>query len=336
MKNYQGKKVYIGGEEINLPPINRKLILYGVLAIVVLVFVFTSYYTIKTEEVGVVKRFGKYVKTTQPGLHFKLPLGIETVTKIKGQRYIFREEFGYRTTKPGVRTEIRRDASLLSESLMLTGDLNIATVEWVVQYRIQDPKAYLFNIRDIKATIRVVSEAVTRQIVGNHSVDEVWILMRPQIALAIRKRMQELLDYYNTGLKIETVELQDVNPPESVRPAVNKVNEARQEMEKLINQANEAYNKVIPRAKGEAEKMIRQAEGYALERINRAKGDAARFNSIYQAYRTSKDVTKRRMYLETLTEILPKIERKYIIDKDQKGILQLLQLQDKGAKNEEK
>ncbi|NOZ63186.1 MAG: FtsH protease activity modulator HflK [Calditrichaeota bacterium] len=315
-----------------LPPINRKFITYGAAIIVLIIIFFSSFYTIKTEEVGVIKRFGKYVRTTLPGLHFKLPLGVETLTKIKGSRYIFREEFGYRTTKPGVRSEIRRDRSLLSESLMLTGDLNIATVEWVVQYRIKDPKSYLFNVRNIRKTIRDVSESVTRQIVGDHSVDEVWILLRPKIALNIKENMQKILDKYHTGVEVETVELQDVNPPEKVRPAVNQVNEARQEMEKLINQANEAYNKVIPRAKGEAEKTISQAEGYALDRINRAQGDASKFDAIYKEYRLSKNVTRRRMYLETMSKILPKIERKYVIDKDQRGLLQLLQLQEGGAK----
>lgn len=334
MQQYRKGSFNVGGEEIQLPPINKNMIVVGVVVLIALLLIFTSFYTVKTEEVGVIKRFGKYERTASPGLHFKFPFGIESVTKIKGGRFVFREEFGYQTTKPGVRTEIRRDRSHFAESMMLTGDLNIATVEWVVQYRIENPQFYLFHIRDIKQTIRDISESVTRQVIGDHSVDEVWILMRPQIALQIKEQMQELLDSYETGIKIENVELQDVNPPDPVRPAVNEVNEARQEMEKLINQANEAYNKVIPRAKGEAEKTIRQAEGYALDRINRAQGDAAKFISIYQAYRQSKDVTKRRMYLETMTEILPRIEKKYIIDEDQKGLLPLLQLQEKGGKNE--
>ena len=331
MQNYGRKKVNIGGEEIQLPPISKNQIFFGVVILIVVILFFTSFYTVKTEDVAVIKRFGKYTTTTMPGLHFKVPFGIESVTKVKGSRYIFREEFGYRTAKAGIRTQLRRDASLLSESLMLTGDLNIATVEWVVQYRIQDPQKYVFNVRNITKTIRDVSESVTRQIIGNHSVDEVWILSRPEIALQIKEKMQEMLNAYETGVAIETVELQDVNPPEKVRPAVNAVNEARQEMEKLINQANEAYNKVIPRARGEANKTIRQAEGYALDRINRAQGDATKFNEIYNAYRLSKDVTKRRLYLETMNSILPKIEKKYIIDKDQKGLLQLLQLQDRGG-----
>ncbi len=329
MEHQRGKRVNIGGEVVTLPPVNKNHIIIGVVILIVVVFAFTSFYTVKTEEVGVIKRFGEYANTTMPGLHFKLPFGIETVTKVKGRRFIFREEFGYRTAKPGVRTQIRRDASLLSESLMLTGDLNIATVEWVVRYRIKDPRAYIFNVRNIQKTVRDVAETVTRQIVGNHSVDEVWILMRPEIALGIREKMQKVLDEYQTGIDIETVELQDVNPPERVRPAVNEVNESRQEMEKMINQANQAYNKVIPKAKGEAEKTIRQAEGYALDRINRAEGDASKFNSIYESYRMSKDVTKRRMYLETMSEIFPRIEKKYIIDKDQFGLLKMLQLDQK-------
>ena len=331
MQNYRrGNSINIGGEEIRLPSISKNHIVIGVIVVLALLLFVTSFYTIKTDEVGVIKRFGKYSRTTAPGLHLKLPFGIETITKIKGSQYIFREEFGYRTAKPGVRTEIRRDASHLAESLMLTGDLNIATVEWVVQYRIKNPKDYLFNVREITKTIRDISESVTRQIVGNHSVDEVIILSRREIAQLIREKMQEILDRYQTGVEIETVELQDVNPPDPVKPSFNEVNEARQEMEKMINQAWESYNKVIPKAKGEAEKTIRQAEGYELNRINRAQGDANRFISIYETYRQSKDVTKRRMYLEAMSEILPKIERKYIVDKDQKGLLQLLQLQDKG------
>jgi len=331
MQNAGRRSVNLGGEQFQIPPISKNHIIIGVVVLIVVILLFTSYYTIKTEEVGVIKRFGRYTTTTMPGLHFKIPFGVETVTKIKGSRFIFREEFGYRTAKAGIRTQLTREVNLLSESLMLTGDLNIATVEWVVQYRIQDPKKYLFNVRNITKTIRDVAESVTRQIVGDHSVDEAWILSRLEIALLIKENMQEMLNTYKTGIVIENVELQDVNPPEKVRPAVNQVNEARQEMEKLINQANEAYNKVIPKAKGEANKTISQAEGYAMDRINRAKGDATKFNEVYQAYRLSKDVTKRRIYLETMSAIFPKIEKKYIIDKDQKGLLQFLQLQDRGG-----
>ncbi len=332
MQQYRRGSINIGGEEIRLPSIKKNHILIGALILIVLILFLTSFYTIKTDEVGVIKLFGKYSRTTAPGLHLKLPFGIESLTKIKGRQYIFREEFGYLTTKPGVRTQIRRDASHLAESLMLTGDLNIATVEWVVQYRIKNPRDYLFNVREITKTIRDIAESVTRQIVGDHSVDEVIILSRREIAQLIKERMQEILDRYQTGIDIETVELQDVNPPDPVKPSFNEVNEARQEMEKMINQAWESYNKVIPKAKGEAEKTIRQAEGYELNRINRAQGDANRFISIYETYRQSKDVTKRRMYLEAMSEILPKIERKYIVDKEQKGLLQLLQLQDRGEK----
>jgi len=333
MQNYRkGSSFNVGGEEIRLPSISKNHILIGVIVILAAILLFTSFYTIKTDEVGVIKRFGRYSRTTGSGLHLKLPFGIESLTKIKGSQYIFREEFGYRTEKPGVMTQIRRDISHLSESLMLTGDLNIATVEWVVQYRIVNPQDYLFNVRNITKTIRDVSEAVTRQIVGDHSVDEVIILSRRKIAQQIRDKMQKILDLYQTGIDIETVELQDVNPPDPVKPSFNEVNEARQEMEKMINQAWEAYNKVVPKAKGEAEKTIRQAEGYKLNRINRAQGDANRFISIYNAYRRAKDVTRRRMYLEAMSKILPNIERKYIVDKDQRGLLQLLQLQDGGEK----
>jgi len=331
MQQYRKGSFNVGGEEIRLPSINKNHIIIGGIVLILLVLLLTSIYKVAADEVGVIRRFGKYTKTTMPGLHLKLPFGIESITKVKGKQAIFREEFGYRTVKSGVRTQVRRDPSLQGESLMLTGDLNSASVEWVVQYRIKDPRYYLFHVREITTTIRDVSESVTRQIVGDHSVDEVIILSRREIAIAIKEKMQELLDSYQSGIEIETVELQDVNPPDPVKPSFNEVNEARQEMEKMINQAYEAYNKVIPRAKGEAEKTIRQAEGYELNRINRAKGDAKKFNSIYEEYRQSKDVTKRRLYLEAMSEIFPKINKKYIIDKDQKGLMQLLQLQDRGG-----
>lgn len=330
MQGYRKGGFNVGGEEIRLPEINKNHIIIGVVIVIALLLFLTSFYTIKTDEVGVIRRFGKYSRTTAPGLHLKLPLTIESLTKIKGSQFIFREEFGYETTQPGVRTQIRRSAIHLSESLMLTGDLNIATVEWAVQYRIKDAKNYLFNVRDIAKTIRDISESVMRRVVGDHSVDEVIILNRREIAQEVKAEMQIILEQYKTGIEVETVELQDVNPPDPVKPSFNEVNEARQQMEKMINQAWESYNKVIPRAKGEAEQTIRQAEGYAMNRTNRAKGDATRFISIYEEYRQSRDVTKRRLYLEAMSQILPKIEKKYILDKDQKGLLQMLQLQDRG------
>ncbi len=328
--------IRFGDDEIKLPQLNKRMIFIIAGIILILIFIFSSFYTVKTDEVGVIKRLGKYLKTTDSGLHFKLPFNIDTVTKVKGSNYIFPVEFGYRTMKAGVETQFIKGKQYEFESQMLTGDLNIAEVSWVVQYRITNPRDYLFNVigtaqqGPIK-TIRDVSEAVTRKIVGDHSVDEVIIIERRSIALQVRQEIQEILDLYKIGVTIETVELQDVNPPEPVRPSFNEVNASRQEMEKVINQAYEAYNKVIPKAKGEAEKTIKQSEGYALNRINRAEGDAKKFISIYEQYRLSKDVTRRRMYIEALSLILPKIEKKYVVDKNLKNLLPLLQMNEKGG-----
>lgn len=322
------KTVNFGGEEIKIPQFKKKHLVQIGLGIFILWVIFSSVYTVETDEVGVIQRFGRYINTTEPGLHFKLPWGIETVQKVKIRR-VFKEEFGFRTVKAGVRTEYsNRDYS--NESLMLTGDLNSALVEWAVQYRIKDPAAYLFNVRNVEATIRYVSEAVMRLIVGDNSVDEVIILSRTHIADEAKVEMQKLLDEYETGVDIVTVVLQDVNPPLPVQPAFNEVNEARQEKERIINEAWETYNSAIPKAKGQAEQQILNAEGYATQRINRAKGDAEKFLSIYREYSKAKDVTRRRMYLEMMNEVYPKVKKKYIVDEDIKSVLPLLQLNGEG------
>jgi membrane protease subunit HflK len=312
-----------------VPAISKSLVRIIVLVIVGLILVFTSFYQVGTDEVGVIKRFGKYVSTNQPGLHFKMPFGIDKVIKVPVQR-VQKEEFGFRTIRPGVRTEYRRGKAI-GESLMLTGDLNSAVVEWIVQYRVKDPVNYLFKVRDVRTTIRDISESVMRQVVGDRSVDEVIILSRREVALSAKQQLQEILDAYETGIHLVTVELKDVNPPDPVKPAFNEVNEAKQEMERMVNEAWETYNKAVPKASGEAERTIRQAEGYALNRVNRAKGDANKFLSVWKEYNRSKDVTRRRLYLETMNEVLPKFERKYIVDSEQKGLVQLLRLEEKGG-----
>ncbi|MFV1951986.1 MAG: FtsH protease activity modulator HflK [Nitrospinota bacterium] len=326
-----GNGGYRNGPQFNLPfklpdfKGNKGLVI-GLIGVLVLFSILSSaFYSIDTEEVGVIQRFGKYVKTTQPGLHMKLPLGIERLTRVKGFQYIFTEEFGFRTVTPGVRSRFAQQG-FISESLMLTGDLNSSVVEWAVQYKIKNPENYLFNVRDVTGTIRDISEAVMREVVGDRSVDEVLTIGRREIGTEVEKKMQEILDSYNTGINVDIVKLQGVNPPDPVKPSFNEVNEAKQEKEKMINQAWETYNKAIPEAKGEAERTIRKAEGYALDRINRAKGEANSFISVWEAYKKSKDVTKKRLYLETMREILPGLNRKYIIDSDQKGLLQLLNL----------
>lgn len=286
-------------------------------------------YTIGPEEVGVIQRFGKYVRLSSPGLHAKLPFGIEKVTPVKVKR-VFKEEFGVRTLRPGIRTQYS-PRSYLDESLMLTGDLNILDVRWIVQFRIKDPIEILFNIRNPVDNLRDVAEAVMRRFVGDYRVDEVLTIEREEIDDLVQQEMQALLDKYGSGIQIVTVKLLDVNPPDKVKPAFNEVNEAKQEREQMINQAWEAYNKAIPKAKGEAERTIREAEGYSLDKINRAKGDAERFLSVLAEYKKAPEITKKRLYLETLREVLPKAKEKYIIDSKQTSILPLLDITRKGG-----
>lgn len=306
-----------------IPDITKRipLLIFG---IVILIAIFSCFYSVGPDEVGVVRRFGKYVRTTNPGLHLKVPFTIEKVNNVK-VKYIFKEEFGFRTVQPGVVTRYS-PKEYFDESRILTGDLNVLIVEWIVQFKVKDPVKLLFNIRDPRETIRSISEAVMRQIVGDNSVSEVLTTRRVELNIAVQEKLQEILDSYKSGIHIVTVKLQDVNPPDRVKPSFNEVNEAKQEKEKVINQAWEAYNKAIPTARGKAQKTIKEAEGYTLKRVNKAKGDAAKFIATWQAYKDSKEVTRKRLYLETMNEIIPKAGTKYIIDPSQKGILPLLQL----------
>jgi membrane protease subunit HflK len=310
-------------------PIPRKYIVWGIVGIIVIVVLVATFYSIGPEQVGVVKRWGAYVRTTEPGLHAKLPF-VESVTKVR-VKYVFKEEFGFRTLQAGIET-IYATGRFDSESLMLTGDLNVAVVEWIVQYRIKDPVNYLFEVKDVEETIRNISESAMRQIVGDRSVDEVLTVGRIEVALEAQRKLQEVLDTYDIGIQVTTVKLKDVNPPDPVKTSFNEVNVAKQDRETTINQAWEAYNKIIPRAKGEAEQTISEAEGYAVNRVNRAKGDANKFLAVWQEYNRAKDVTKRRLYLETLEKIMPKIGTKYVIDSEQRGILPLLSLNEGGIR----
>ena len=296
-----------------------------VVVLVLLVLALTSYYTIPADSVGVVLRFGRFSRITEPGLHFKIPI-VETVKKPQVER-IFKDEFGYKTLKAGVQTTYGRRNT--EESLMLCGDLSVAEVEWIVQYKISDPEQFLFNVRDPGKLIRDVSESVMRSMVGDSSVDEVITSRRVDINIESLGKMQEILNKYESGISVVAVKLQDVNPPESVKSAFNDVNASQQDKERTINQALEDYNKVIPRAKGEALQKIKQAEAYAIDRINTATGDASRFNQIYTEYSLSEDVTRRRMYLESMGRVLPMIEKKYIIDEGVKGLLPLMQIGEK-------
>jgi len=303
---------------------NKKSVLSSLAAIVVVMLLFGTIYQIGPEEVGVVLRFGRYVRTTNPGLRLKIPV-MESVRKVPIQRQL-KQEFGFRTQEAGVRTTYSQ-ASYEDESSMLSGDLNVAMVEWIVQYRIEDPYRYLFKVRNVDETFRDMNEAVMRGVVGDRTITEVLTVGRQEIESTVELQLQELCDLYETGITIDQLVLQDVNPPDLVKPSWDEVNQAQQQRDRLINEAKAEYNQVIPRAKGEAEETILQAEGYALNRTNSAQGDASRFKQLYAAYRRAPEVTRQRMYLETMQNILPRIGGKLFLDDDAKGVMPLLPLE---------
>lgn len=317
-------------KDIVLPHFPFGTILTIFVVLVLLVAAFTCFYTVQPDEVGVVTRLGKYIEPpAQPGLHFKLPFGIDRVRLVTVQRQE-QQAFGFRTAQAGVRSEFitsNERSDLLNEALMVTGDLNAAVVEWVVQYRIVGPEAYLFNVRHPEETLRDASEAVMRQVIGDHTVDEVLTVGRQEIADSVLKKLQTRMDEYEMGLRIEQVVLQDANPPDPVKNSFNEVNQAQQERERLINEARAAYNKVIPRARGQAAQRIQAAEGYALERVNEAEGNAAKFDAVYKAYIKAPEATRRRIYLETMNKVISASGRKFILDEGTQGVLPLLQLQ---------
>ncbi len=316
--------------EIKLPQLGGNVIRIMVVGVLALVLIMTSVYTIDPEETGLVLRFGEFVRSTSPGLHFKVPFGVESVLKVPIQRQL-KAEFGFRTVRAGVKSQYATKA-YMEEANMLTGDLNAANVEWVVQYRIIDPYKYLFQVRSVEKTFRDMSEAIMRKVIGDRTVNEVLTVGRAEVALEVTVGLQELCEQYETGIKVEQVVLQDVNPPDPVKPSFNAVNEAQQAKETLINMAQSEYNREIPKAKGAALQTIQEAEGYALDRVNRAQGDASLFNSLYEAYRQSPDVTRTRMYLETMGTVLPLVQSKIIVDADLKGVLPLLNLNDSLSK----
>ena len=309
-----------------VPAIPWRAIGGGLLAVLALLFFASTWFTVEPEEVGVVLRFGRYDRQAPSGLNFKMPYPVETVTKVAVQRQQ-KEEFGFRTQQPSVRTRYT-EVDFDAESQMLTGDLNVAVVEWTAQYRVRDPYKYLFKVSNVTSTFRDLNEAVMREVVGDHSVNEVLTIGRQEISSEVERRLQELCDQYDTGIKVEQIVLQDVNPPDAVKPSFNEVNQGQQEREKLINEAKAIYNSIIPKARGEAEQTLQQAEGYATDRVNRAKGDAALFTSLLASYRRSPEVTRRRMYLETMSEIFPKLKRKVVVDDKLRGILPLLNLEE--------
>jgi membrane protease subunit HflK len=283
--------------------------------------IFSSFYTVQPDEEAVVLRFGKYLKTAPPGLHFKIPMGVDQAIKVK-TKLVLQQEFGFRTRSvSGSRTSYQGGSTYDTESLMLTGDLNVADVEWITQFQIAEPQKYLFNVSDPEQNIRDISEAVMRRVVGDKLVTEVLTVGRAKISSQAKKLTQDILNQYDMGIRIVSVKLQDVNPPEAVKPSFNEVNAAKQEQEQSINNAEKFYNQVIPEARGLAEKQIAEAQGYATELLNTAKGDAEKFTLIYQEYRKAPQITKDRMYLETTEKIFKNLKNITVVDPKVQGLL---------------
>jgi modulator of FtsH protease HflK len=295
-----------------------------ILLILLIIGGYSSFYEVDTEETGVVLRFGEFSSFAEPGLHFKLPFGIEQVYLVPTGR-VLKEEFGFRTVNPGVRTTYTK-GGFDEESLTLTGDLNVSDVEWIVQFQIADPFKYIFRIKDPVGTIRDISEAMVRKAIGNTDVTEVLTTERAALAGEIQRDLQAILNQYDIGVRIVTVKFQDVNPPGPVKDAFNEVNEAEQQKESLIFQAREQYNREVPKARGEAKRALQEAEGYAVERVNKARGETNRFLALLTEYRKAPEVTRRRIHLETLEEVLPRVEEIYIMDDTSVGALPLLPL----------
>ncbi|MGB5455130.1 MAG: FtsH protease activity modulator HflK [Gammaproteobacteria bacterium] len=300
----------------------RGLIVFAVIAVVAL-GAWTAYYTVPSDSVAVVQRFGKYLKEVPPGLHFKLPLGIDAATIVPVKRQL-KQEFGF--TTPGSSDPYQSPRDGKRETEMVTGDLNAALVEWVLQYRISDPVRFLFEVREPSETLRYVSESVMREVVGDRTVDEVITIGRQEIETEALAKMQALSTKYEMGISIDQVQLKNINPPAPVQASFNEVNQAQQEKEKLINEARRDYNKVIPLAEGEKDQRIREADGYRLKRINEAEGDVARFSALLAEYSKAPEVTRRRIYIETLQDVMPRLRSKIIIDEQARSILPLLNL----------
>ena len=299
--------------------------LFAIALIVLLgMTLWSAYYTVPSDSVAVVQRFGLYLKEVPPGLHFKVPLGVDKTTIVPVKRQL-KQEFGFAT--PGAQDPFQGARDGDRETQMVTGDLNAALVEWVVQYRISDPVKFLFEVREPAETLRYVSESVMREVVGDRTVDEVITIGRQEIEVEALVKMQALSTKYVMGISIDQVQLKNINPPRPVQESFNEVNQAQQSKEKLINEARREYNKVIPLAEGEKDQRIREADGYRLKRINEAEGDALRFNALFTEYEKAPEVTRRRIYIETMQAVMPKIESKVLMDADSSGLLPLLNLE---------
>ena len=310
--------------ELKITPRIVGFVAGGLLAALALM---TSIYTVPAESIAVVLRFGDAVAEVESGLRFKLPFGIDRVQKVPVKRQL-KQEFGFST--PGASNPSQSAGASIRETAMVTGDLNAALVEWIIQYRIVKPTEYLFNVRDPGETLRNVSESVMREVVGDRTVDEVITIGRQEIEAEALVKMQQVVNRYAMGLTIDQVQLKNVNPPRPVQSSFDEVNKAQQEREKLINMANGEYNKAVPKARGIANREVLEAEGYKTKRINEAQGDADRFSALLTEYLKAPEITRRRLYLEAMAEVLPNLESKIIIDESAQGILPLLQLDGSG------
>lgn len=297
-----------------------------IVVVVILLIGLSAYYTVAPQETAVIQRFGRFVRTAEAGPHLKLPFGIETVNKVVTGR-VMQREYGYRTLQPGVRSRFA-EKGYEEEARMLSGDLNVVDLQWTVQYKIDNPTDYLFQVEDVEGTLDDISESVVRRIVGNRYADEVLTVGRADIASLAQEEMQKILDTYKTGIKITTVKLQNANPPDQVKAAFNEVNEARQEKERMINEAQEAYNQKIPKARGQARQVVTQAEGYKLERVNKATGEADRFKEVLKEYSKAPEVTRYRMYLESFGDFINRIDRLVVFDESQRNLLPFYDLSD--------
>ncbi len=299
-------------------------------AFLVVLLGFTSYFTVPAESEGVVVRVGRFSHVVPAGLHFKLPVGVDEVTVVPVKRQL-KQEFGFGTQEARNAWQSSPSNEWVVEKSMVTGDLNAALVEWIIQYRIDRPDRYLFNVRQADATLRDASESVMREVVGDRTVDEVITIGRQEIESEALVKLQALTSRYDMGLKIDQVQLKNVNPPEHVQASFNEVNQAQQERERAINVANGEYNKSIPRARGRADQAISEAEGYAKKRINEAEGDVAAFDALLSEYVKAPDVTRQRLYLETMASVLSAVKNKVILAEQVKGVLPFLNLRDGDA-----
>ena len=306
-------------------PATPRQIALGLIVVLAVYLGFSSYYTVSAESVGIVQRFGHYHYVVDPGLHFKIPFGVDQITQVLVKRQL-KEEFGFGTPGATFKQQMSDPREWRLETIMVTGDLNTALVEWVIQFRIEDAFDFLFKVRDPGDALRDISESVMREVVGDRTVDEVLTIGRQDIEANAQSKMQEVVNMYEMGLRIDQVQLKNVNPPQPVQASFDEVNEAQQERERMINVARGEYNKAVPRAKGTAERTIQAAQGYAIQRVNQAEGDAAKFNALLAEYIKAPDVTRRRLYLETMQEVMPVVKNKIVLDDKAASVLPLLQL----------